>query len=218
MPWGGNSRLGRGTQVGTPSTSSSEVRGRFGDIFLDRAVHGVAIDRAAFGKGHIGDHLEGGGQHFLKQVGGATALRIEPRDAGLGRAGHDRGQAVDVACAEHRRGRAPLPAPMRALGDEQALADRGFEDVLGDIGFRIVVKPLLQHPAGRAGVHHHMPADCGLSRHHRLPGGQFGNDLEHIAPRRPQRGEHPHRLGRQRHANGQVNWGYGVHGILAAFP
>ena len=72
---------------------------------------------------------------------------------------------------------------MRILGDEQAIANGRAQDVLGRLGFRIVVHVLKKDSADRPRLHHHVPSDPGLPRDHGLTHGDFGKDAQQIAPR-----------------------------------
>ena len=169
------------------------------DIGVDRLVHDLAVHGPGAGKGDVADHVEGGADHFLIQVG-ASGAGGEAVAGGIRRRRHDRHEVRDVAVRENGRRRAPLPAPVRALCDEQAVADGRPEQVLGDVGFGIVVQLFLEDTAQAVGVHHHVPADDrGLARYDGLARRDFGNDLQQVAPRRHERPEYAPDLGDQRH-------------------
>ncbi len=128
----------------------------------------------------------------------------------LGRARHDGGEIRHVAVREGRRGRAALPAPVLALGDEKAFADGRTQQVLGRLRLGIGVEPLKQHAPDRAGVHHHVPAQAGLAGDHRLRGGDGRDDRQDIAPGGLKAGQQAQRLRDQRHPDGQRLGGVGV--------
>ena len=92
---------------------------RLGDIPVDGVMHCVGIETAIAGKCHIADHVESGAHHVLGHVHRARSGGGNPRGAALGGGGHDRGEVHHVAMRKDRCSGAPLPAPMRALGDKE---------------------------------------------------------------------------------------------------
>ena len=98
---------------------------RAGHIGVDGGMNRIAVEPLAPRQGDIGDHLEGGADGFLEQINRAIGGGGQPTGAGLGGGGHHRTQRLDMALGKGGRGGQTLPAPMRALGDEQRLADRG---------------------------------------------------------------------------------------------
>ena len=196
--------------IGKPEDVEQGNLASLGNIGVDAPVHLVGIEGAIARKGHIGDHVEGCAHHVLGHVHGARAGRRDAVAAALGGGGHDRGKVHHVAVRENRRGRAALPAPMRAFRDEERLADRGAQQVLGNDGFGIVVELFQKHSADRAGVHHHVPAFARLARHHRLQRGDLRDNAEHVAARRLEAGPDAHRFGHERDVHGDVGGGHGT--------
>ena len=172
------------------------------DVGVDGPVHGGPVEPPVAGKRDIRDHVERGPRHLVQHVDGARSrLRDTVRHI-LRRAGHVGGKRGDVAGREHRRRRPPLPAPMRALGHEQAFADGRTQQVLGHVGLRIVLEPVQHDMADRAGVHDHVPADAGAARHDRLGGGDLRQDAQDVPARRAQAAQDAHRTGHQGNPDG----------------
>ena len=206
--------LGHRTAGHEPSRTRHPVRkpkdikegnlARLRDIGVNAAVNRVGIEHAIARECHVGDDIERGAHHVGGHIYRARTSGGNARTGAFGGGGHDRPQVHHVAMREHRRRRAPLPAPMRPFGNEQRVTDRRAQEVLGNNGLRIVVQVFQQHPADRAGVHHHVPAFAGAPRNHRLTGSDCGDDRQHIAPCRTQAGQYAHRFGDKRdmHRNG----------------
>jgi hypothetical protein len=109
------------------------------DIALQRVDHPGAVDALILRERHVRDHVECGCGHMFDHVGRPPDGHRQPLRRRLCSAGHDRGQRIDAAGRKRRRRGASLPAPVVALGQEQAVADGRLQDGTGGDGFGIVL-------------------------------------------------------------------------------
>ena len=128
------------------------------EIAGDRRAVDIGIEVLAPRQRHLADHVEGRRQHLahhLRTGPPAAAMRAAARSAV---ARHHRRKRRHVARGEDRRDGAALPAPMRALGGEEAIADRRPQHPDHHLGFRVVVDVVEKDPPQRPGPLHHVPA------------------------------------------------------------
>jgi hypothetical protein len=137
-------------------------------------------------QGNVTNHIECCRQHLADQFGTACAC-LKPFAGPLRRGRHGGSQSHDIAVGEDRSHRLALPFPIGAFGIEQAVADRGPQHPLHDLGFRIVGQ-FVQHDLFHARrIGQHVPAHQHFPRNNRLAIGQSGNEFENIAPGRQRR-------------------------------
>ncbi len=106
---------------------------RGGDIGVNCAVHFVGGKQCAARECHRGGDVKGGAHHLGVNVAGAFVGGFDAGKAGFGGGAHHGGKGAHVTMGKHRRGGAALPAPMRALSDKEALANRGAQKIFGDV-------------------------------------------------------------------------------------
>ena len=164
-------------------------------------MHAAAVKAFAAGECHVRDHLKRRGDHLLKRINPTPCGGIKPGDGTFGGGGHHRGQSRNVAMGEHRCCGTPLPQPFRPFGHEQRIANRRFQNKLCDHGLGIILDPVAQDDPQSLRVHHHMPALASGARQDRRVGGDFGDQLQHVAPPGLQRSPYPQGRGGQRHSD-----------------
>ena len=184
--------------AGHPDWHLEEVQQRCAahgeEILGDRLAVEIGVEMLAPRERHVADHVEGGREHLLDQLGLTTAGG-EPASGAGGGFCHHRGQRLDIAGGKDRRDGAALPAPLRALGGEQRIVHRRAQHPQHDLGFRVVANVVEKDPLHPLGALHHVPARraCGAGDDG-LGVGDAGNDAQHVAPRLAHAGEHAERL------------------------
>ena len=153
-------------------------------------------------EGHVGNHLEGGGDHLGEHIGPPAQTGGNAGGRAFGGMGHHRGEGGYIAVGEDRGGCAALPHPMLAFRDKQAFADRRAEDQFGHQRFGVIIHPVAQDMAQRLWLHHHVPALACCAGQDRCMGGGFGDQFQHIAPRGFERAQDTKRRAVQRDADG----------------
>ena len=89
-------------------------------------MHAITVKGFPAGKCDISDHVKSGCHHLVEHVYGAWASSGDPLCRAFGGIGHDRCKVHHVAMRKHGRCGTSLPAPMRAFGDKQRLANCRF--------------------------------------------------------------------------------------------
>ena len=151
---------------------------------INRPVHAGAVEPGIAGEGHVGDHVEGGRDHFVQQVHRAGPGSGDTVTAAVGRRGHDGGERHHVAMRKDWCRRAPLPPPVRPFCDKERLAYGGPQQVFRDVGFRIIFDVFKQDATDRLRAGNHVPRCAGMTRDNRLSGRCLWDDRQQVVPRR----------------------------------